>query len=48
MKPEFYKEKLDNGLTILFEKRNLPIVSVSSNVKEGSAFELLKLKMLRE
>jgi len=44
MKAEFYKEKLDNGLTILFEKRKQNVVSVSSSVKEGSAFETEKEK----
>jgi len=36
---EFYKKKLGNGLTVLFEPRKLPVVSVSASVKWGSAFE---------
>ncbi len=36
---EFFKKKLGNGLTILFEKRNLPVVSVAASVKWGAAFE---------
>jgi len=44
MKVEFYKEKIDNGITILFEKRKQNVVSVSSSVKEGSAFETEKEK----
>jgi predicted Zn-dependent peptidase len=40
----FYKRKLKNGLTVLFEKRNLPIISVSSSIKFGSAFEPLEIK----
>jgi predicted Zn-dependent peptidase len=36
---EFYKKRLKNGLIVIFEKRNLPVVSVSSSVKFGSAFE---------
>lgn len=41
---EFYKKKLENGLTILFEKRKLPIVSVAASVKFGSAYELMQNK----
>ncbi len=44
MMPEFYKTKLKNGLTVLFEKRKLPVVSVSANVKYGSAYESMKNK----
>lgn len=40
----FYKKKLKSGLTILFEKRDLPVVSVSASVKYGSAFESEKNK----
>jgi len=36
---EFYKKKLGNGLTVLFEKRNLPVISISSTINFGSAFE---------
>ncbi len=36
---EFYKEKLKNGLTVLFEKRNSSCTAVSSCIKEGYAFE---------
>ena len=36
---EFYKKKLKNGLTVLFEKRSLPIVSCSASVKWGAAYE---------
>ncbi len=41
---EFKKKKLENGLTVLFEKRNLPVVSVSTACKFGSEFESLHLK----
>lgn len=41
---EFFKKKLKNGLTVLFEKRKLPVVSVSSSIKFGSAFESEKNK----
>jgi len=40
----FYKKKLKNGLTILFERKNVPVVSISANVKEGFAYENEKQK----
>ena len=40
----FYRKKLKNGLTVLFEKRNLPVVAVSSAVKWGYAYEAEKIK----
>ena len=43
-KPEFYKKKLKNGLTVLFEKRSLPIVSVASAIRYGSAYDPLEKK----
>ena len=39
MKPQFYRKKLKNGLTVLFEKRNLPVISVGLACKFGSAYE---------
>ena len=36
---EFFKKRLSNGLTVLFEKRELPVVSVAASVRWGSAFE---------
>lgn len=44
MKLEFYKKRLKNGLTVLFEKRKLPVVCVSASVKYGSAYEPMRLK----
>jgi predicted Zn-dependent peptidase len=44
MNPEFYKRRLSNGLTVLFEKRNLPTVAVSASVKFASAFETIENK----
>ena len=32
MKPQFYKKRLKNGLTVLFEKRQLPIVTTSTTI----------------
>jgi len=40
----FYRLKLKNGLIILFEKRSLPIVSISASVKYGSSYEQEKQK----
>lgn len=44
MKPEFYKTKLKNGMTVLFERRKLPIVSVAFAVRCGSINETAKNK----
>lgn len=41
---EFYKKKLKNGLTVLFEKRKLPVVASSVSVKFGSEYEPMALK----
>ena len=41
---EFYRKKLKNGLTVLFEKRDLPIISVALAVKFGSGYEKEKEK----
>ena len=42
--PEFYRKKLDNGLTVIFEKRKVPIVAVSSSVKFGAQYESEDIK----
>ncbi len=39
MKPSFHKKILKNGMTILLEKRNLPIVSVAIAVRNGGVNE---------
>ncbi|MBL7059118.1 insulinase family protein [Candidatus Pacearchaeota archaeon] len=39
MKKNFYKKVLKNGMTILFEKRDLPVVSVAFAVKQGGINE---------
>lgn len=41
---EFYKKKLKNGLSVLFEKRKLPVVTVSTTAKFGSEYESAELK----
>lgn len=44
MKPIFYRKVLKNGMTILLEKRNLPIVSVAFAVRSGGINEQLDEK----
>jgi len=44
MKPKFYRKILSNGMTILFEKRNLPVVSVVFAVRSGGINESEKEK----
>ena len=39
MKPQFYRKVLKNGFTVLFEKRELPIVSVAFAVRNGGINE---------
>ena len=43
-KVEFYRKKLDNGITVIFEKRKTPVVVVSSSVKFGAQFESKDIK----
>jgi len=40
MKPKFYRKILKNGMTIIFEKRSLPIVSVAFAVRSGGMHEI--------
>jgi len=42
--PEFYRKKLENGLTVLFEKRKLPVVTSAVTMKFGSEYETAELK----
>lgn len=39
MKPKFYRKVLKNGFTIIFEKRNVPVVSVAYAVRCGGINE---------
>ena len=41
---EFYRKKLKNGMIILFEKRDIDVVSVASTIKFGAAYEDEKIK----
>jgi len=42
--PDFYRKKLDNGITVIFEKRDIPVISISASVKFGAQFENEKIK----
>ena len=42
--PEFYRKKLDNGITVVFERREMPIVAVASSVKFGAQYETGTIK----
>jgi len=44
MKPKFYRKVLKNGMTVILEKRELPIVSVAFAVKNGGINESSKEK----
>ena len=44
MKPKFFRKVLANGMTILFEKRNLPIVSVAFAIRCGGVNERISEK----
>lgn len=39
MKNKFYRKVLDNGMTVVLEKRNLPVVSVAFAVRNGGVNE---------
>ncbi len=39
MKPKFYRKILKNGMTVIFEKREVPVVSVAFAVKQGGVNE---------
>jgi predicted Zn-dependent peptidase len=41
---EFYRKKLDNGITVIFEKRKTPVVAVASSVKFGAQYEKENIK----
>lgn len=42
--PEFYRKKFDNGIVVIFEKRQIPVVAVSSSVKFGAQYETANIK----
>jgi len=41
---QFYRKKLDNGLTVIFEKRKGPVVSIATSIKFGAQHEKEKIK----
>lgn len=44
MKPKFYRKILKNGMTIIFEKRELPVVAVAFAVRNGGINEQISEK----
>ncbi len=44
MKPKFYRKVLSNGMTVIFEKRNLPVVAVAFAVRNGGINENISEK----
>ncbi len=44
MKPKFYRKVLKNGMTIIFEERDIPVVSVAFAVRNGGINESKKEK----
>ena len=44
MKYRFYKKVLENGMTLLFEKRDVPVVSVAFAVRAGGVNESIEEK----
>lgn len=43
-KPEFYRKKLENGPIVLFERRNIPVITIIGGVPFGSAYENEKFR----
>ncbi|MEK6914428.1 MAG: pitrilysin family protein [Nanoarchaeota archaeon] len=41
---EFNRKVLDNGVTVIHEKRNIPVVAVASSVKYGAQYESADMK----
>ncbi len=41
---EFHRKKLDNGITVILEKREAPIVAVSSSIMFGAQYENADIK----
>jgi predicted Zn-dependent peptidase len=42
--PEFYRKRLDNGITVIFEKRQAPVVACATTLKFGAQYESEKIK----
>jgi len=42
--PDFHRKKLGNGVTVVFERRKTPVVSIASSVKFGAQYENNKIK----
>jgi len=44
MKPDFHRKVLKNGMTVIFEKRDIPVVSVAFAVRAGGINESMEEK----
>ncbi len=44
MKKDFHRKVLDNGMTVIFEKRDIPVVSVAFAVRNGGVNESVEEK----
>ncbi len=44
MKPRFFRKVLKNGMTVIFEKREVPVVSVAFAVRQGGINEIAEEK----
>jgi predicted Zn-dependent peptidase len=44
MKPKFFRKVLENGMTVILEKRDLPVIAVGFAVKNGGVNESLEEK----
>src|SRR3989338_4919236 len=44
MQREFHKKKLENGLTVLFERRNLPVINSALAFRVGYGYEPARFK----
>jgi len=42
--PDFHRKKLDNGITVICETRNIPVVAISTSVKYGAKYESENIK----
>jgi len=43
-KDNFYYKKLDNGISVIFEERKIPVVAISASVRYGAQYENENIK----
>ena len=41
---EFFRKVLDNGLTVIHERRKIPVVAVASSIRFGAQYETEDIK----